>query len=168
MAPPKRELVWAGWACCVEPKRELVWAGWACCVEPKREGVAAGWLCCALLFANKDDEVCCVLAPRAPPKRPPPLGAGVDDCAVEAPKRLPVAGPGVAGLFMLPKRPPDAGCCCCCCCVDAPKRLPDWAGCCCCGCAGVEPKRPPLLWGCVVAVAVALLPLWNVRLGFCG
>ena len=139
-------------------------------MEPKREGVAAGWACCALLFANKDDEACCVLAPRAPPKRPP-LGAGVVDCAVEAPKRLPVAGPGVAGLFMLPKRPPDAGCCCCCCCVDAPKRPPDWAGCgccccccCCCCCAGVEPKRPPLLAGCVVAVAEALLPLWNVRL----
>jgi hypothetical protein len=32
----------------------------------------------------------------------------------------------------------------------------------------VEPKRPPLLAGCVVAVADALLPLWNVRLVFCG
>lgn len=160
------------------PKRVLLCCSWDCGVEPKSEGVVVVWFCCVLVFPNKDGvvDVCCVdapksdgfaccappnnppdgagaadvLAPNAPPKRPPLAGA--DDWAVDEPKRPPLAGAAAAGLFMLLKRPPDAGCDTAGC-VDPPKRPPDWLG-----CAAVEPKRPPPLAGWEVAVADALFP----------
>jgi len=157
-----------GWTCCwVEPKRDGVdvWFCWVDVLFPNKEGVV---VCCVEEALQPAVSLCVtttvdstynsdgfdwvppnsppdwdefwvwfwVLVPNAPPNRPPLCGCV--DCAVDEPKRPPLAGAAVAGLFRLPKRPPLEGW------VVwgwPPKSDPD---CACCGCC-VDPKSPPLL-----------------------
>jgi hypothetical protein len=92
-----------------------------------------------------------VFPPNAPPKRPP-LCCGCDCCAVDAPNSPPLAGAAVAGLFILPNKPPEG------CDVWAWPPNND-VDCACCGCCA-DPKSPPLLWGWLACCPwVALFPL---------